>query len=404
MATHVVNNAMGVKAPAVAYRQTSEETDRAAVANAIDTLDTYHGQATGVFTGDEHLAGRDPTRGTELCAVVEYMYSLEEMVSTLGAVRSADRLERIAFNALPAQFTPDMWAHQYDQQANQVLCAVGEYPWTNSPDANCFGLEPHYGCCTANLHQGWPKFASHCWMESETGLAAIAYAPSAVTAAIDGTEVRIVEETDYPFGDEVQFAVETDQPIRFVLDIRIPEWAQDATIELPDGETLSPESGTFHAVDREWHDGERLRLAFSPSIEAERRYQGGVALSRGPLVFSLPVESEARFFPGEDEEAPYAHREYHPTEPWNYGLAVDTDDPACSLSRSDPGEVPFDTENPPIELAAEGARVGNWSMEGSRAGDIPGSPTAGGDQEELTLVPYGCTMLRVTEFPLIGGS
>jgi len=62
--THVVNNAMGVKAPAVAYRTTGEETDRDAVGNAIDTLDTYHGQATGLFTGDENLAGRDPTRGT----------------------------------------------------------------------------------------------------------------------------------------------------------------------------------------------------------------------------------------------------------------------------------------------------------------------------------------------------
>lgn len=152
--THVVNNAMGIKAPSLAYRTTHDEADRDAVANAIVTLDTYHGQVTGLFTGDENLAGRDPTRGTELCTVVEYMYTLEELVSSLGEVRFADRLERIAFNALPAQFSADMWPHQYDQQANQVICAVGDYPWTNSPDANCFGLAPNYGCCTANLHRG----------------------------------------------------------------------------------------------------------------------------------------------------------------------------------------------------------------------------------------------------------
>ena len=41
------------------------------------TVNTYHGQVTGIFTGDEVLAGKNPSQGTELCAVVEYMFSLE---------------------------------------------------------------------------------------------------------------------------------------------------------------------------------------------------------------------------------------------------------------------------------------------------------------------------------------
>jgi DUF1680 family protein len=118
--THVVNNAMGVKQPGVWYRQSWDETDRNAVFHIIETLDEYHGQATGLFTGDEHYAGRNPSQGTELCAVVEYMFSLETLIGIIGDVRLADRLERIAFNSLPAAFKPDMWAHQYDQQANQV--------------------------------------------------------------------------------------------------------------------------------------------------------------------------------------------------------------------------------------------------------------------------------------------
>jgi len=43
-------------------------------------------------------------------------------------------LEKIAYNALPAAFTPDMWAHQYDQQANQVLCTIDPRQWTNNED------------------------------------------------------------------------------------------------------------------------------------------------------------------------------------------------------------------------------------------------------------------------------
>ena len=166
--THVVNNAMAIKAAGVWYRQSGDPADRAAVDVMIDTLDRYHGQVTGVFTGDEHLAGTSPSQGTELCAVVEYMYSLEVLLAILGDPAHADRLERIAYNALPATFSPDMWAHQYDQQVNQVVCRVVEdrIYTSNGPDANIFGLEPHFGCCTANMHQGWPKFAAHLWMRS----------------------------------------------------------------------------------------------------------------------------------------------------------------------------------------------------------------------------------------------
>ncbi len=191
--THVVNNAMAIKSPGVWFRQSHDDADKASVFQILEMLDTYHGQATGIFTGDEHYAGKNPSQGTELCAVVEYMFSLEKLISILGEVKLADRLEKIAFNALPATFSPDMWAHQYDQQANQVICKIAEdrIYTNNGPDANIFGLEPHYGCCTANMHQGFPKFTAHLWMKSrDGGLVATAYAPSVVKTDINGQSVE----------------------------------------------------------------------------------------------------------------------------------------------------------------------------------------------------------------------
>jgi hypothetical protein len=395
--THVVNNAMAVKAPGVVYRRSGSDADREAAGVTLDTLDAFHGQATGLFTGDEHLAGHDPTRGTELCAVVEYMYSLEQLVATLGEVRFADRLERIAYNALPATFTPDMAAHQYDQQANQVLCNVAERPWSNGPDANTFGLEPNYGCCTANLHQGWPKFATHAWMDAGDGLAAVAYAPGTVETTVEGRSVRVVTETAYPFADTVEMTVETDAPVTFALHLRIPGWCVDATVETGNG-TLTPESGQFYRVERQWRDGDTVTLDLAAPLRAERRYQGAVSLSRGPLVFSLPVDAEFQQYGG---APPFRDWELYPTEPWNYGLAVDTDDSAPSLTRNGPGETPFSPADPPVEVAVEGARVPAWTLENNDAGPIPASPVEGGERETLTLVPYGCTTLRVTEFPLL---
>ncbi|HEU5088691.1 MAG TPA: beta-L-arabinofuranosidase domain-containing protein, partial [Roseiflexaceae bacterium] len=162
-AGHVVNNAMALKEGALWWRLTGDEADRRAPYTMIELLDRYHGMPTGVFSGDECLSGTSAIQGTELCAVVEYQYALEWLLGVLGDAALADRLELITFNALPATFAPDMWSHQYDQQVNQVECSVRENrPWsTNDPDSNIFGLEPHFGCCTANLSQGWPKFAAH---------------------------------------------------------------------------------------------------------------------------------------------------------------------------------------------------------------------------------------------------
>ncbi len=76
LATHVVNNAMAFKYPGLVHLFTGDETARQAALDAPGLMEHFHGQATGMFTGDEHLAGLNPSRGAELCGVVEYMYAL----------------------------------------------------------------------------------------------------------------------------------------------------------------------------------------------------------------------------------------------------------------------------------------------------------------------------------------
>ena len=68
---------MGIKLPALRYLYTGEQRYKKAVKLAIENLTRYHGVANGIFTGDEHLSGKDPSQGTELCAIVEYMFSLQ---------------------------------------------------------------------------------------------------------------------------------------------------------------------------------------------------------------------------------------------------------------------------------------------------------------------------------------
>lgn len=77
----------------------------------------------------------------------------------------------MAYNALPATITPDMWAHQYLQQSNEMNAVHSDdHVWVfDGPDSTLYGLAPNYGCCTANFNQGWPKFTQNLVMASADG-------------------------------------------------------------------------------------------------------------------------------------------------------------------------------------------------------------------------------------------
>ncbi len=402
MATHVVNNAMSVKAGGVWYRQSQDPADRDSVYRTLEMLDQYHGQVTGVFAGDEHYAGKNPSQGTELCSVVEYMFSLETLLSILGDPAFGDRLERITFNALPATFKPDMWAHQYDQQVNQVVCRVSEdrvYA-TNGPNSNIFGLEPNYGCCTSNMHQGWPKFASHLWMKTpDGGLAAMAYAPCAINALLGDKPVHIEVDTDYPFSDTIAISVETTA--KFPLRLRIPSWAEGANVAVANEPPQPCQPGTFHVIDRAWEGKTTVVLKLPMKVRVERRFNDAVAIVRGPLVYSLKVGEYWKKIAGEE---PHADWEVYPATPWNYGLLIDVNDPEKALvfETLRVGACPFSPEGAPVRMTVKGKLVPEWIIEHSAAGPLPKSPVRSAQPVAyLILIPYGCTNLRVTEFPLI---
>ena len=407
LATHGVNNGQAVKTGPVWSMVSGSAADRSAAFKMIAELDRYHGLPNGMFSCDEHLAGLDPSQGSELCTVVEFMYSLEQSLAITGEPALGDRLEKLAFNALPGAFTDDMWAHQYNQEPNQVECSLHRKPWTtDGPESNLYGLEPNFGCCTANFSQGWPKFANSLFLRSgvedgdaDDGLVAAVYAPCEVHTTVGATTVHIVEETDYPFRGTVRLHVNPAAPARFPLRLRIPAWAANAEIRIQGERQPPPVAGSFARIDRTWKAGDEVRVEFPMLPRLSRWFHGSIAVERGPLVFSYNIdESWVKL----RDRGMTADWQVFPSSRWNYALQVREESAAESIvvTEADASRGPFTRSHAPVQLSVKARLVDTWRAEDGAADALPTSPVSSPEPEQtLTLIPYAAAKLRITAFP-----
>ena len=393
MNTHIVNMCMMLKSEAVSHELLGETyTDNAEKLRGI--LDRYNGTAFEGFTGDEVLSGLDPTKGTECCAVVEQMYSYEEIFAHTGDNKWAERLEVLGFNALPATLSEDMWTHQYVQQVNQIACqkTMIMAPWsTNGPYAHTFGLEPNFGCCTANFNQGWPKLALSPFMHNGNTIINSVMLPSVLKA--DGVTIRL--ETDYPFRNKMHYSIEADKDFDFV--IRIPSFAKNLRVN---GETAETKNLEFEIKQGKTE----IDLEFVAEPFFKKRPNKLYALQMGSLLFSVPVayDKTMREYTqkGVERKFPYCDYQFIPKTPWNYGYA-DTD---FEISYNEIGEIPFSQDKPPVTIKAKMQQI-EWGLKfpyRSVCAKTPKSRTPVSTVQEISLCPYGCARLRMTEMPLLG--
>jgi hypothetical protein len=88
--SHGVNHAMALKTAALWYLVSHDPADRSGTELMLAMLDKFESLPNGIFSADEHFAGRNPSQGIELCAVVEAMFSRRP---TPGRPAGEDRLQ-----------------------------------------------------------------------------------------------------------------------------------------------------------------------------------------------------------------------------------------------------------------------------------------------------------------------
>lgn len=393
-ATHIVNVTMGLKHPALHQYFFGDIDGRDITERGIRQLEHYHGVASGCINGDEHLSGPDPRQGAELCSVVEYMFSLSVMLEILGDGKLADRLERLAYNALPATITEDYMAHQYLQQANQVQVDIRRRPWYNNrDDASVFGLEPNFGCCTANMHQGWPKMVNALWYkEGARTLVSMVFAPSRAETKLGEETVTVQLQTDYPFKDTLCYRFEKAPAREMTLKVRVPSWCRAPQVSCPEAKITQDEEGML-VITKNFRKGDEVRVQFPMEVTFSHWYKDSVAVERGPLVYGLDIEERFEVI---KEVAGVKDYSVFAESDWNYALSLDD---KALVEEKGPGQVPYSKKNPPVRIRMRARKVPSWKMENGNTSEMPGREAPLGEAADVSLIPFGCTKLRISQFP-----
>ena len=150
-------------------------------------------------------------------------------------------------------------------------------------------------CCPPNLVRTIAESADYAYGESADAIWVNLYGGSSLaTKLLDGEKIKLTQQTEYPWSGRVRIKILECGGKSFALKLRIPGWANGASVrvnDLPADLSARPES--YFEIRRAWQPGDFVDLDLpmpvrlmeaNPLVEEDLNQ---VAIQRGPVVYCL---------------------------------------------------------------------------------------------------------------------
>ncbi len=253
----------------------------------------------GKSFGDPYELPTDRGYGETCAAIASMQWSWRLLLAT-GEAKYADLIERQLYNAVLSGVSLDGGKYFY---VNALQVRAGAVPFDSRMPAS--GRKAWFGCscCPTNLM----RTVSTVHQYVATGTAGAVEVHQFASADIRSGSTRLKLRTNYPWSGEVTAEVQETAAEAWEFAIRIPGWAEGATLAL-NGEAIATTAGQYARLTRHWQAGDRLTLQLpmaARQVHGHHRVdavRGAVAIERGPLVYAIEQVDQAADVPVDDVE------------------------------------------------------------------------------------------------------
>lgn len=235
------------------------------------------------------------TAYAETCAAIALVFWAQRMFNLEHDSRYVDVMERALYNGFLSGVS---FEGRHFFYANPLA----SFPNVNPYDRfSGITTEQHYhreewfdcACCPPNLARLIASIGSYFYSTSNDTLFVHLYNQNRSTLTVGGTTVRLAQQTNYPWDEQVEMTVGLDAPARFKMALRIPEWCRSYTLSVNGAAVQAAAARGYVTIEREWANGDTVTLRLAMPVERMaphpeiRQDAGCVALQRGPVVYCL---------------------------------------------------------------------------------------------------------------------
>lgn len=402
-----------VKIPAMLYLATGKKDYLEESKHGIEKIHEHFMLPSGHPSTTEHFDPVSERAGHETCNYGTLPYTYGTLLRATADAKWADRIEKSSFNAAMGAITKDFMQHQYFSAPNQMIATHTSNHFGYYPEFMAYDPGKSVACCTGNINRFMPYYTMHMWMKTpDNGVVAALYGPSTFTTLVgkDSIEATITEATSYPFEEQIDFSISLNEPTSFDFSFRIPEWCKNPQVFVNGKENEGIElNAGFITITREFVEGDKITLSLPMEVEVREWPFEGYSIERGPLVFSLPVKDSTVVETDYDKGSKdFPALSLYPNSNWN--LLPDVSNLSeVTIVKNPVSGYPWDNENSPVRIRLKAKKVNNWKLKeivdietGELRKQIPAFPESlelSDSEEQIDLVPYGTTLLRVSVFP-----